>query len=87
MLKAAHRFAGRGGRLSEPGIVVVQEKRIVGAGADAVIPAGSRVIEHGDATLVPGFIDAHTHISYDHDRATRMPVLVMKQGAVGWGGE
>jgi imidazolonepropionase-like amidohydrolase len=32
-------------------------------GADAQIPAGAETIDLGDATLVPGFIDAHVHLS------------------------
>ena len=67
VLKAAYLFDGRSGRLSQHGLLVIQGKRIVGVGADASIPAGSRVIELGNATLVPGFIDAHTHIAEDHD--------------------
>ena len=27
------------------------------------VPAGAQTIDLGDATLLPGFIDAHTHIS------------------------
>ncbi|MET0814534.1 MAG: amidohydrolase family protein, partial [Pseudoxanthomonas sp.] len=67
VLKAAHLFDGRSGQLASPGVVVVSGKKIVAVGADADIPPGAKVIELGEATLVPGYIDAHTHISYDHD--------------------
>ena len=67
VLKAAHLFDGRTGQLSEPGLVVVQDGRITGVGAAANVPAGSRVIDLGDATLLPGFIDAHVHIADNHD--------------------
>ncbi len=63
VLKAAHLFDGRSGRLSEPGLVVVQGDRIVAIGANATVPAGSQVIDLGDATLMPGFIDAHVHLA------------------------
>ncbi len=67
VLKAAHLFDGSSGRLQSPGRIVVRGQRIVAVGANATIPADARVIELGDATLVPGYIDAHTHIAYDHD--------------------
>ena len=67
VLKAAHLFDGRSGTLVSPGLVVVQGSKIIAVGANASIPAGARVIELGDATLVPGYIDAHTHITFDHD--------------------
>jgi imidazolonepropionase-like amidohydrolase len=67
VLKAAHLFDGRSGKLVSPGLVLVQGSRIVGVGADAAIPTGAKVIELGDATLLPGYIDAHTHIADDHD--------------------
>lgn len=67
VLKAAHLFDGRSGTLVSPGLVVVQGSRILAVGANVAIPADARVIELGDATLVPGYIDAHTHIAYDHD--------------------
>jgi len=67
VLKAAHLFDGRSGRLSAPGLVVVQDGRITGVGDGANVPAGSRVIDLGEATLLPGFIDAHVHIADDHN--------------------
>ncbi|MGH8060572.1 MAG: amidohydrolase family protein [Pseudoxanthomonas sp.] len=67
VLKAAHLFDGRSGNLSSPGLVVVQGSKIIAVGANAAIPADAKVIDLGDATLVPGYIDAHTHIAYDHD--------------------
>jgi imidazolonepropionase-like amidohydrolase len=67
VLRAAHLFDGRSGTLVEPGVVVVRGDRIVAIGAGAALPAAARVIDLGDATLVPGFIDAHTHVTYDYD--------------------
>jgi imidazolonepropionase-like amidohydrolase len=67
VLKAAHLFDGRSGKLSEPGLLVVRDGRIVGVGAGAAIPTDARVVELGDATLLPGFIDAHVHLTGDHN--------------------
>ena len=67
VLKAAHLFDGRSGKLVEPGVVVVKGERIVAVGGDSAIPADARVVDLGDATLLPGFIDAHTHITQDHN--------------------
>ena len=44
-------------------MVLVQGTKIVAAGTDLSIPAGAEVIDLGDATLSPGFIDAHTHLT------------------------
>lgn len=66
VLKAAHLFDGRSGQLQSPGVLVVQGERIVAVGSNAQIPAGAKVIDLGDATLLPGFIDAHTHVTGDY---------------------
>src|SRR5712672_2537585 len=63
VLKAARMFDGKSNSLSAPGLVVVTGGKIAGVGAQAAIPAGAETIDLGDATLLPGFIDAHTHIT------------------------
>jgi len=67
VLKAAHLFDGKSGALTSPGLVVIKDERIVAVGKDATIPADAKVVDLGDATLVPGYIDAHTHITEDHN--------------------
>jgi imidazolonepropionase-like amidohydrolase len=63
VLKAARLFDGKSNALVTPGLVVVTAGKIVAVGANAAVPAGAEVIDLGDATLLPGFIDAHTHES------------------------
>jgi imidazolonepropionase-like amidohydrolase len=61
VLKAAHVFDGTGTALKSGATIVVRGDRIVAVGGPA--PAGAKVIDLGDATLLPGFIDAHTHLT------------------------
>jgi imidazolonepropionase-like amidohydrolase len=63
VLRAARMFDGTSDSVTSPGVVVVTGNRITAAGANAAIPANASVIDLGDATLLPGFIDAHTHLS------------------------
>jgi imidazolonepropionase-like amidohydrolase len=60
VLKAAHLFDSTGAALKDGASVVVRGDHIVSVGA---APTGARVIDLGDATLVAGFIDAHTHLT------------------------
>jgi imidazolonepropionase-like amidohydrolase len=63
VLKATRMFDGKSDAIVKPGIVVVSDGKIVAAGANTAIPAGAEAIDLGDATLLPGFIDAHTHLT------------------------
>jgi imidazolonepropionase-like amidohydrolase len=62
-LKAAHLFDGRSGQLRDGQAVVVQGSRIVSVGPASSIPPGAKVVDLGDATLLPGFIDSHVHLT------------------------
>ncbi len=66
VLKAARMFDSVGGQIVTPGMVVVSGGMLQSVGGQSA-PAGATVIDLGDATLLPGFIDAHTHLSDDFD--------------------
>jgi imidazolonepropionase-like amidohydrolase len=61
VLKAARLFDGKSDTVVQPGLVVVSGDKIQSIGGAA--PAGATVIDLGDATLLPGFIDSHTHLT------------------------
>ena len=65
VLRAARLFDGTGAAEIRDAVVVVTGERIaaVGPASSVAIPAGARVLDLGDATLLPGFIDAHTHLT------------------------
>jgi imidazolonepropionase-like amidohydrolase len=63
VLKAARLYDGKSNAVVTPGIVVVSGGKITAVGANASIPTGAEVLDLGDATLLPGFIDAHTHLT------------------------
>jgi imidazolonepropionase-like amidohydrolase len=67
VLRAAHLFDSTGTAMKSGGTIVVRGDRIVSVGT-AEAPPGARVIDLGDATLLPGFIDAHTHLTSQFDK-------------------
>jgi imidazolonepropionase-like amidohydrolase len=62
-IKAARLFDLKSDSATADGVVLVQGSRITAAGARLAIPAGAQVVDLGDATILPGFIDAHTHVT------------------------
>src|SRR6266850_8014275 len=63
VLRAARLIDGRGGAPIAPAIIVIRGERIEAVGSNVTIPAAARVIDLGSATLLPGLIDLHTHLT------------------------
>ena len=63
VLRAARLFDGKGEGVVGNGMVVVSGTQIQAVGAGLAVPPGARVIDLGDVTLLPGFIDAHVHLT------------------------
>lgn len=78
-VRAAHLIDPVTERRIDDIVVVVAGDRITAAGPNVAVPAGAQVIDLGGATLLPGLIDVHNHITsqsgdYYADRFRRSPV-------------
>jgi imidazolonepropionase-like amidohydrolase len=63
VVKASLLIDGMGGAPLRNAVVIVEHERITAMGTGLAVPAGARVLDLSDSTVLPGFIDAHTHIS------------------------
>jgi imidazolonepropionase-like amidohydrolase len=63
VIRAARLVDGRGGEPLAPAMVRVEGDRIRDVGARLEVPAGATLIDLGEATLLPGLIDLHTHLT------------------------
>src|ERR1051326_5058329 len=70
VIRAARMIDGRSDTVIAPAIVLVRGDRIESAGSNITVPANAKVIDLGDATLLPGLIDAHVHVLLQGDVTT-----------------
>jgi len=75
VLRAARLWDGRAGEMQSPGVVAVVNGRITAVGGKPELSAATQVIDLGDATLLPGFMDAHTHLSSEITMDSRQAAL------------
>ncbi len=79
--RAGRLFDAKSGRLVPNQIVLVQGERIAEVGlADRVqIPAGAQVVDLSNATVLPGLIDAHTHLFLTGESHGRYDEQLLKE--------
>lgn len=69
LIKAGRLLDPRTGNVLAPAAVLIEEGKIKEVGAPAQVqahvPAGAKTIDLGNATLLPGLIDSHTHLLMD----------------------
>jgi len=80
-IRAGTLIDGTGAAPVKNAVIVLQGERIVAAGAGVAVPAGARVIDLSAYTVLPGFIDAHVHLTghvigdgdWQHQELTESP--------------
>lgn len=68
-IRAGRLIDGRGGPPISNVLILIEGKNIVSITRDGEAPSGAKVIDLSAATVLPGFIDAHTHILLNGDIA------------------
>jgi imidazolonepropionase-like amidohydrolase len=66
-IRAARLLDVERGQIINEAVVIIENDRIKAVGSKLTIPPDTKVIELGDQTILPGLIDAHTHITYHFD--------------------
>jgi imidazolonepropionase-like amidohydrolase len=63
VVKAGRLIDGRGGEPLVPAMVLIEGDRILEVGSRLSVPPGAAEIDLGEATILPGLIDLHTHLA------------------------
>lgn len=69
VVRAAKMLDVKAGKVVANPVIIIEGERIKEVGPALAVPAGAKVIDLGSATLMPGLIDAHTHLLQNYDFA------------------
>jgi imidazolonepropionase-like amidohydrolase len=61
-LKAGRLIDPATGRATANAVILVEGEKITAAGANVAVPEGATVIDLSDLSVLPGLVDAHTHL-------------------------
>src|SRR6266699_831216 len=65
VIRAGHLIDTEAGRTLERQTIIVRDGLIAEVGGQAEAPAGAHLVDLRDYTVLPGLIDAHTHLTID----------------------
>jgi imidazolonepropionase-like amidohydrolase len=84
VIRAGHLLDVKTGKTLDHQTIVIEGDRIASVGGKAELPAGATVIDLPDATVLPGLIDAHTHITFSPNFGySRLAISVPREALTG----
>lgn len=66
-IRSARLIDGKSEAVVNNAVILIENDKITAVGSGLQTPANAKVIDLGDSTLLPGFIDAHTHLLSEMD--------------------
>jgi len=66
-IRAGHLIDGKSDKPLENALIVIEGDKIISVAPGGNAPAGVKVIDLSEATVLPGFIDTHTHVLLQGD--------------------
>ena len=64
------------GQTTQNVVILVRGNRIEAMGTSVAIPDGARVVDLSDKFVLPGLMDAHTHLLIQPDYSTNNPIQI-----------
>jgi imidazolonepropionase-like amidohydrolase len=84
-IQAGKMFDAKAGKMLENQVILVHDDQIQQVGSNLPIPQGAKVIDLSKATVMPGFIDAHVHLTMaaGHSGPAGLTVSVPRSALIG----
>jgi imidazolonepropionase-like amidohydrolase len=84
-IRAGRMFDAKAGKMVENQVILVHDDQIQQVGSNLPIPQGAKVIDLSKATVMPGFIDAHVHLTMaaGHSGPAGLTVSVPRSALIG----
>jgi len=80
-IKAGHLVDVESGRVLDKQIILVRGGKIEAIGSDVKIPAGAKILDLSNQTVLPGLIDCHTHLADGAHDGNGDPISQLKRTA------
>jgi len=81
-IRAGRLFDAKSGTLLNNQIVLIKGDRITDVGANVQIPREARVFDLGNATVLPGMIDAHVHVNTGGETAAQRAIIAVANAQI-----
>lgn len=82
LVRAGNLFDSEAGRMVGPRDILIRGERVVEVGQGLAAPEGATVLDLGRCSVIPGLIDAHTHLLLEQRNGEGLSDVAARDGAV-----
>jgi imidazolonepropionase-like amidohydrolase len=79
-IRAGNLIDPKNGTVAKNQIILVKDKKIVAKGADVAIPKDAEIVDLSNSWVMPGLMDAHTHVTWGVPRWDKLGYDYLENG-------